>query len=80
TETPVLDAYGDMADYALDEIRYAGHLGAPTEGILARYVEFFDEVYRAVFNPVGMVDDYADRMREFERMGPELSAEIKAEL
>ena len=79
-EMPVLDAYGDMAKYALDEVRYSGQLGAAAEEMLARYVDFLDEVFQAVFDPVGTVNDYEDSLREFDGLGPQLSAELGAEL
>jgi hypothetical protein len=81
TQKPILDAYEDNVEYALQEIERSR---AFNQAVLRQTQEFADQLYRvrsAVFYPNGTVRDYEDALydasAQTERMSRDMAQMIR---
>ncbi len=80
TDRPVLDAYDDMVDYGISEVRQDSYLDGNTENLLLEYRDLYDAVRGQVFIPNGTREAYEDNLYRIENELAKLSRHLEEDL
>lgn len=80
TDQPMLDAYDEMVDYGIEEVRLTRFFDEQTMGLLMKLRDHYDRVHGEVLFPsVGRVD-YDDSLHDLKYQAEDLSAQLKYDL
>ncbi len=79
-DLPVFEAYEDVLEYGINDIRDARFFEPRTIDMLLAYRDHYHDVYGTVFIPNGTRLEYEDRLRALELRLKDLSLELDEEL
>ena len=80
TDQPLLDAYDEMVDYGVDEVRLTRHFDETTIGYLTELRDHYDRIHGEVLYPsLGRVA-YEDNLLDLGYEAERLSAQLKQDL
>ena len=79
-EQPVIDAYEDVMEYSMNEIKRTNHFDSGIIKSYERNIEHFYKINSGVFFPSGTVDDYEFRLDELKADQEDMSSSLTGEL
>ena len=79
-EQPVIEAYEEVMEYSLNEIKRTNHFDSGVIQLLEQNIEHFYKINSGVFLPSGTVDDYEFRLEELRVEQEDLSSRLAEKL
>ena len=80
TDQPLLDAYDDMVDHGVNEVRYTNFFDEETVQYLLELRDHYDKTHGEVLYPSISRVDYEENLRTLQSEAERLSAQLKNDL